>query len=194
MKQIFDTIEQVLLNHQTVGIFVSGGLDSAILSKLVLETKQKLNLNTTLTFYTVPRHDDSRLHAMRVLNYLLQHYTFKIVGNPDLLHSQQVVSGIKQVLLTDETEIILLGDTTNPIELPDGPDRIRSNHKKVIQPFFNFTKKDIVKMAIEHEYFDLFNLTHTCTESKLLRCNTCWQCRERAWAFKENNFIDTGTM
>lgn len=36
--------------------------------------------------------------------------------------------------------------------------------------------------------------TDTCTGSKNLRCNQCWQCCERSWAFAKNNLIDTGKM
>jgi 7-cyano-7-deazaguanine synthase in queuosine biosynthesis len=84
----------------------------------------------------------------------------------------------------------LLGDTSNPPDLPDGPKRKQSYDDKFLQPMFDWTKKDTVALAIELGLTDLMKISHSCTERKISRCGHCWQCRERAWAFDQNQYID----
>jgi len=194
MNSIIEDIESIIQTHNTIGVFISGGLDSAILAKLLLDTKQKLNTTNKIVFYTVPRTDDSFTHARRILKFIGHDNTISQVGNHKTHHSRQVLSGIIEALEDDSVNIFLLGDTSNPVALPEGPIRIKSDNIRVHQPFFDYTKDEVIQLAIDLEYTELFNQTHTCTESKTLRCSNCWQCRERAWAFTKLNYIDTGTM
>lgn len=194
MKSVIDDIESLVAINRRIGLFVSGGLDSAVLAKLVLDTRDKLSSNNDIVFFTVPRTDDSYIHASRVVENLSAGSAIISVGNANLHHSKQVLSGVLEALSTDSVDILLLGDTKNPIDLPDGPVRIRSKNPKVFQPFFNRHKNEIISLAIDLGYTDLFKITHTCTESKNLRCSRCWQCKERAWGFSQVNYADPGTM
>jgi len=175
---------------------ISGGFDSGLMLYLCCLIKQQENLSTTFVVFTVPRHDDSISHANRIVDWINKKFDNSLeiftVGDPNLHHSQQVYSGVKDAYGC--CEYIVLSDTTNPAHLLNGPFRSRSNQLDVIHPFFNLTKKDTVALAIELELTDLMILSHTCTESVLLRCGKCWQCQERAWGFSENNYIDPGTM
>jgi len=120
-----------------------------------------------------------------------------IVGNPDLHHSIQVMSGTTAVW--NKFDHLLYGETINPPHLLDGPARSPVNTTvlrptKVIRPFMRACKDNVVRLAIELELYELMEISHTCTASKALRCTFCWQCRERAWAFEVNNYKDPGTM
>jgi 7-cyano-7-deazaguanine synthase len=59
---------------------------------------------------------------------------------------------------------------------------------KVISPFLNLTKADIVKIGIELKA--PFHLTRTCYSDKEEACGKCGSCRERLEAFELNNFTD----
>lgn len=185
-----------ILNGNKVGFFISGGFDSAVLLYTACQIVDSEKLNSEIIIYTVDRPDGSVLHSERVVNYMRDKFKLelpiRIVGNGKLHHSLQVVSGI--IPATLETDYVLLGDTQNPAHLLDGPVRTPSIIPKIIQPFFQLTKKETVALMIELGFTDAMTLTASCTESILLKCNECWQCRERVWAFAENKIKDLGTM
>lgn len=214
MRNIITDLEGLLEKYQSIGLLVSGGLDSTLLAYLLYDIKSKKNLTNTFQFFVVPRPDDSVLHVNRIVDYIGNHFnvptTIHVVGTGDLHHSKQVTSGIKDAIENYDCDIFLSSITTNPPEkLPnyaygtflepdgtpyDGPTRIKSWHPKLIDPFWDYTKEDTVRIIKDYNLVDIMNLTHTCTGSKSTRCNKCWQCCERSWAFNKNNFVDTGTM
>ena len=195
-KIIHDILFPILNNGRKIGIFCSGGFDSTLLLFLCLKIIKENNLNTNLQIFTVPRHDDSIIHAQRVVDYMNKLYNIKLsilaVGDPNVEHFKQVSSGFK--LAFEYCDQILLGDTATPDEIPNGPNRIRSMSALFAQPFIDYTKRYIVELANQIGFIDCQTISHTCTESLTIRCNKCWQCQERAWAFKINNYVDLGNM
>jgi hypothetical protein len=186
----------LLSSDKKLGYFISGGLDSALLLYCSLLLCQEKSLDPYIKIFTVPRYDNSVQHSNTIKKWLNEKFNknleTEILGDPDLHHSQQVISGL--LLAESKVDILILGDTTNPDTLSNGPSRIKSLRNNIIQPLFSWTKKDTVSLAIKLEVTDLMVISHTCTESIDLRCGSCWQCKERAWAFKENSFIDPGKM
>jgi len=199
-KQIISNIELTVLNYKIIGLLVSGGFDSTLVSYLVHDARARLNTDNIFEYFTVPRYDDSVIHANRIIDFIDDKFNMApsikhIVGDPDLHHSKQVMSGVRDVLNKYEyINVLLAGENVTPAELPDGPLRGKSNHPKLYQPFYEYTKGVLVQLAIDMDLIDIIKITHTCTQSKMLRCNSCWQCRERAWAFRQCNYIDPGTM
>ena len=197
MREELEPILFQAMTNKKIGFFISGGFDSMVLLFFCCLLKKEHSLNTEFKIFTVPRYDDSEAHSNRVIDYISKKLNMKfdvnLVGNPDLHHSIQVFSGIRESLKLVDS--ILLGDTKNPEHLPNGPLRVKSTTKRVVQPFFQYTKKDTVELAIKLDIIkEISSLSHTCTQSNLLRCNQCWQCRERAWGFSQNNYTDIGTM
>lgn len=195
-NQLKETLLPLLNTNKRYGFFTSGGFDSTLLLYCSLKLKHEHNLPSTIICYTVPRTDDSIIHSQRIIGWLNSIFNISlsniIVGNPKLHHSQQVSSGLLQA--KKSSDMIVLGDTTNPPHLIDGPVRIQSTDPNIIQPFINWTKKDTVALSNDLIIPEIMTITHTCTESKLLRCNNCWQCKERAWGFAQNDIVDIGTM
>ena len=215
MRNILTDVEEILDRYQKIGLLVSGGLDSSLLAYLLHDIKYKTNRTNTFEFFVVPRPDDSVVHVNRVVDYIDRYFnqpksTINIVGSGDLHHSKQVTSGIREAIFNYDCDIYLSSITTNPpVPLPNykydtflepdgtpynGPVRKKSYHPKLIDVFWDYTKKDTVKIVKDYDLVEIMELTHTCTGSKSTRCNACWQCCERAWAFAENDFIDKGTM
>jgi hypothetical protein len=220
MNTILSDIENIIKNHKTIGIAVSGGLDSTLLAYLLTYTKYKLQSSAELKYFCVPRPDDSILHARRVVDYIDRWFnqppsTIYSVGQGDLHHSEQVKSGMREAIQTHNLDILVAGVTMNPESCnppeylpnyeygkftePDGtpyngPIRVKPQNPKFINPFWNVTKEETVALMKEMQLTEIPNITHTCTGSKSKRCGVCWQCCERAWAFAKNDLIDTGTM
>lgn len=201
MNKTLVEINHVLTKRPYVGFFASGGFDSTILLYTASLVISKTTHNKEVTVYTVPRFDDSVVHVKRVLSWLKLKfpeitYTTKLTGDPNVHHSQQVASGISQVLEGDKEILLILADTDIPKELiENSPIRIKTKYRQIWQPFINYTKNFTIQLAKELNVLnEVAQISHTCTESKSLRCGKCWQCRERAWGFKSANLIDVGTM
>lgn len=215
MKNIYNDVQAILDKHQKIGVMVSGGLDSAVLTYLLLSLKK----DNTIELFVVPRPDDSHQHVLRVKAYLDNLFdvnlSVHVVGNGDVHHSKQVTTGIKEAVEQHDCDIYLTSTTKNPESLDppemlsgykygtflspegipyNGPKRVRSWHSKVFDVFWEYSKKDIVAIVKEKQLDGLASITHTCTASKTLRCGRCWQCCERAWAFEKNDYEDKGTM
>lgn len=196
-KQIEDILLPILDSDDTFGFFVSGGFDSGLLLYVACLIRETHKLNSTFKVYTVPKHEDSAIHASNIVAWINGHFNIKLqpvfVGDPNQHHSLQVISGIN--VARSQCKNLILGDTTNPDcmqDVPGAPRRQRTTTE--MQPFFEWTKKETVALAAELGLIELMQISHTCTESKSIRCAKCWQCNERAWGFRENNYTDPGTM
>ena len=179
------------------------------------DIKYKIKSDVVFKFFCVDRPDDSMAHARRIVDYIDKTFnqpTSEIykVGDGTLFHSEQVKSGMREAVQKYEFDILVAGVTKNPEEkLPgyeydtfldpdgtpyNGPIRVKPQNPKFINPFWDITKEETVKLIKELNLTEIPKITHTCTGSKSIRCGVCWQCCERAWAFAKNNFIDEGTM
>lgn len=195
LEKVLDSIHNNILTHDSIGLFISGGFDSSILAYIVFKYVHENNLNKKITIYVVPRHDDSLIHAERVCKSVSCNllYDFQIVGNPNLIHNLQVWSGISEA--SKNKDILYIADTKNPEAIPNGPNRPSSYAANQFHPFLNYNKTLTIQLAQHFNVLELISsISHTCTENPLMRCDKCWQCQERAWAFKFLDLQDVGTM
>ena len=179
-------IKEILIQHQTIGIFVSGGFDSALLLYLC----HLLKNNNTFVLFTVARENNSVFYSKRVVDWIDAKFNINskinFVGTSVVHHSVQVISGIKEAKKFP-IDVIILGDTKNPPELPGGPTRPKSNDSRILQPFFEITKDYLIKEAITLGIQDLLDITGTCGRGLNPACQECWQCQEKTWALQKNN-------
>lgn len=200
MRSVIKEINGFVDANSDIGIFISGGYDSTVLAACIFKHITESGCQPKLTLFTVARYDDSSVHAARICDWLKVKYpavefVTKTVGNPDEHHSRQVLSGIMESIKDTGIKIVL-GDTAVPPELNNehAPQRIRSKGPRVVQPFFDYDKTITITIAESLGLLDeISEVTHTCTESKDLRCGNCWQCQERAWAFAKLSIRDRGT-
>jgi 7-cyano-7-deazaguanine synthase in queuosine biosynthesis len=93
---------------------------------------------------------------------------------------------------------LFIGINQNPPDLdslPGAPQRAKySTNPRIIFPFVDLYKHNILEFMYDNNQEDLINITHSCTEQKYGRCNRCWQCTERSWAFKQLDKEDTGLL
>lgn len=176
------------------GVFLSGGMDSALLLYLVAK-----ETSSAIQPFTVAKHDGASFYVHPIVDWVSSNLNVEInspviIGNPNLPHQQIIGDALKRVIKHKLADVIYVGDNIYPEhELPHGPNRKKYIHPKVLYPLFNLTKVDIVKLYITHNIMDLLPLTHTCTEQAIGRCNVCWQCKERAWAFQKCGLQDLTT-
>lgn len=179
------------------GLLLSGGLDSAVLLYLLIRDFPNIDLQP----FTIPKHDGSALYADPIIDHFNEKFNLHIpssifVGNPDAHHTMQSTTAIIEIFKKHHCDFLFMGVNTNPAELNDldgAPKRkLESPNPRLIYPFAYMTKDAILKIMFDNNQEDLAEITHSCTEQKVGRCNKCWQCTERAWAFTKLNKIDKG--
>lgn len=186
-----------LRTDKQYGIMLSGGLDSAVLLSLILLENKDIKIQP----FTIPKHDGALLYINAIIAHInalcqVQLPETIVVGNQNLAHNEQGPSAVREIKQKYAVDYLFFGSNRNPpVELEGtNPIRIKPPSDSILCPFFDLYKTDIVNLAVKHNLQDLFNITHSCTEQQTSRCNQCWQCRERAWAFNELNLQDTGTL
>jgi hypothetical protein len=191
------------------GIMLSGGLDSAVLLYFILLDAKQKNLTLDITPFTIIKYDESYKFVNLIIDYLNNlvgcsiPYT-TLIGNPDTRHDLHSINARKEIKnIKPKLDHLFSALNQNPPftlkcvkELGwTPPNRLTSNLSIFeITPFLDLYKTHIVDLADQYGLHHLFELTHSCTEKTNERCNVCFQCEERAWAFKELNLTDTGKI
>ena len=179
------------------GIMLSGGIDSAILFYLLIKEEPKIRLQP----FTIPKVDGAYLYADPLIDYFNNKFNLTIphtikVGDPTLHHTKQGESGYTDIRkFYKNIQIVFYAINAVPLELQDGrhPIRLMPGPTNLKLPFGNMYKDQILQIMYDEGQTDLIDLTHSCTERTVGRCNRCWQCGERSWAFNKLNKVDTGT-
>ena len=176
-----------------IGVMISGGMDSALLLYLVAQQHPQ-----KITTFTVPKHDGASLYVDDVVDWINEKLQLDIpysilTGNPDLPHSEILNNALPQI--EHLCDVFYLGGNIYPKDiLPGGPNRVRRKHPKMKQPFFHLFKTDLLQMYLDLDILELSRITHTCTEWSVGRCQQCWQCKERIWAFTTLGIEDLTTV
>jgi len=182
-----------------IGIFISGGLDSALLYFLLLrENKNRGNIHEIVPL-SILRKEGSRYFAKLVIAHIHACYNIPyqepvMVGDNTLPEEEQVKSGVYdafnlgfQVVYVGLIEQLLQHMVGwSPIPYSEGI-RFRT-------PFKKLDKSHIVDLIRHFNQEALFYITHSCSVKELGRCNVCNGCNERSWGFETSNMKDPGTI
>ena len=194
-----------------IGLFLSGGLDSALL--LELYAREKVNV----TPYYIDRKEPlAHLYhesALRIVdkvnqthNLNLELVDFEIPMDTDIMG--HLIKG--KEILGDKVECMIVGDnipppsdittgTTIPWRLPVSQ---QFDYPEWELPFLHLDKSYIIKLMLDLNCEWILDLSRTCAEDlsiydpelidQRLRCNICYCCVEREWAFNILGKTDTG--
>ena len=181
------------------GILLSGGIDSAILLALLIKENPEIKIQP----FTISKTDGAALYADPVINHINKKFNTSVpatifVGDPTAHHRAQSTTAVLDIFRNYSVDYLFNGINQNPPELdklPGAPLRDkRSTSPRILLPFVNMYKTDILKIMYDNNFTDLIDITHSCTEQRIGRCCVCWQCTERAWSFNKINKLDTGTL
>lgn len=190
-------------NSKRIGIMLSGGSDSAILTyMLCLENLSKDQLHELVPF-TVPRSDGAWDHVGPIISMINDMITPKghhplqspiMVGDATLHHSQQAKSGELDAWKNHGVDHIFYGSQSTPsipikAENPARPDRI--HYVGVTCPFALVDKRHTLDLYRRLDAMPLLKITHSCTQMTRGCCGWCFNCEERRWAAEALGIVDS---
>lgn len=187
------TLEITLPLGKQVGVFISGGIDSALLYYLLVKENQ--NHSHNIQPLIIARKEGSRYFARPIIeriNQLLNiNVAVKRVGNTSLPEIQQVTSAVEQAFRLLHIEEIFVGLIHNRPEHTIGFDPIPVPEMAGLHtPFRHLEKSHIIDIYYQLGIQYLLEYTHSCDQSETTQCGTCNGCRERGWGFAELSQTD----
>ena len=201
-----DSFELKIPENRSIGIMLSSGADSAILLYLMcLEIKY---------IFTVPKTDGAELHSAGIVNWinqkldinLPQPIIFGAENVQELHHSKQISESVRAVFVKhdptlEDLHVFLADQRAVPQPWPFEstiavePFRVSENpYPEIISlPFNHLYKTHTIDLHFMFNTERLLELSHSCTANTVGRCNRCYHCNERQWAFDQLGKIDPGT-
>jgi|688.fasta_scaffold487036_2 7-cyano-7-deazaguanine synthase in queuosine biosynthesis len=182
-----------------IGIMFSGGFDSSLLLYILAKEKRH---DQELISFTVPNNiTQADVHAKRIVSWITDRtntsITFNIIGDGSAPHKELVMSPSREIIKQKLVDKLYSGVNQNPpieFQIP-GPERRNPNISvpdHIGLPFISLYKTHILELYQHLDILELANITFSCTEQPENRCNKCFQCMERNWAYQTLNLTDHG--
>jgi 7-cyano-7-deazaguanine synthase in queuosine biosynthesis len=182
-----------------LAVFVSGGVDSAILYYLLLLENRNLGNIHEIQPLMVQRKEGSKYFANIVVAHVRDHFnlapaTATIVGNNTLPEEEQVKSGVLESYLRG-FDIAYTGLIQQlPQHMVNWEPIPYKQTPKFKAPFADLDKSHIIELCVQLDQTALFYLTHSCSAHEISRCRNCNGCNERSWGFDQLGIKDPGTI
>jgi hypothetical protein len=188
------TLSFTLPDAKKIGVFVSGGIDSALLYYLLLLEKQKINHDCDIVPLVIFRKEGSKRFAPPIIEKINRMVgvdkTFKRLGNTTLPEPEQVTSAVKQAFQLLKIEVVFVGVISNRPEHQIGFDLIPVPDSELVKtPLNNLEKSHIIDLYNQLGIASLLDMTFSCDQSDNTACGTCNGCRERAWGFEQSGHL-----
>ena len=185
-------------NYDSIGVYLSGGIDSVALLILILtELKSTGNLDKLpITCYTVNKRDFSTDIAPKIVKLLEDKFDTSIShinDMPNLSGSMDNVT-IKTFIdnfIKNRNRLFFVGiNKMPPKELVSFKYTLKVNYGNVkdriiyYSPFMFLHKPQILDIFYKLNCEDIIPYTYSCTVQPNIPCNNCYACEERSWGFK----------
>ena len=194
----------------TIGIWMSGGADSSMLSYLLAKKIKEENLNIKIQPLSVRRgRPNNPIYAGNVIDFIEEELNIKmnehIIYFPDKTdeHQREIKefwdrddenfkNGLFQILYSGITRNPPIDDKTIPLnkersrdEDADRPLKTENGIRCYINPFFDIHKKQLAKLYSEYNLVDtLFPITYSCEGTAELTKTHTQHC-EKCWWCQE---------
>lgn len=171
---------------------MSGGLDSSILAAITRKEHKVIG-------YSYEQISNNKIFAKKICSILdIEYRSFDTFP---LVKKRSGIYAANKALEQNKVDFVYIGVTKNPsipiLHDADIPTRIIEGEKvdsRIKTPFGKMYKNEVLKIGLEHvpEINEIIKYSHTCCVTKGKRCNKCFNCQERAWAFNQLKMVDHG--
>lgn len=200
-KGIFKLFGNKIQTIKNIGVFLSGGLDSAALLCLIISELQRIQEidNFKIYCFTVDKGEGQVEYAVNVINEVKRIFSVELehvmvpnegfTNRPGRIgqdtykkiaeHTEQIVfyQGINNV---PPSEIVTFSSSFEGYNVNETS---QLQNKTLLFPFLNLHKPHILDILYQLKCESIIQYTQTCTERSAGRCGSCYWCEERAWGF-----------
>ena len=194
IKLYDDTIFNFIIpNVKKIGIFMSGGIDSAtLLSAIITEIG---NRDIPICAYTTFKHTREQDYTPRILKLINSHFNSNVQHVNNLPNAKEFLDrGIadpqNMLNVYNEHNGNILIYTANNNQALETVGKFRYDlgmkytaQPNICSPFLDMKKPQIIDIMYKLKVDFLLPYTHTCAKIPVGNCNNCYSCEERAWAF-----------
>jgi hypothetical protein len=190
-----------------VGIFMSGGLDSAaMLSLIITELKNTERLETIpITAFTVEKPTGETLYSTRILDLFRKEFSVDInhVNNIENSKEANLKSRMDHYVILKTCRnfnglIYLSGNNMPPSSIKQftkGSLGFKYSVSSLYQlPFLDLLKPQMIDILYKLKLEFVIPYTHSCSCQFVGRCDSCYSCEERAWGFEQLGLPDPETI
>jgi 7-cyano-7-deazaguanine synthase in queuosine biosynthesis len=169
------------LRDRKVSLLFSGGVESTLLLYLLMKDNIKFDA------HIIDRFNNPLNKATRVFNYIkkITNSTGELttLNFPKLPQHLEIINVTSY--LSKNYDIILWGINKYPSDTDIRPAYTYDfrSLNKVVYPFEDLDKSQILKMYYDLGIDDILPFTHSCGSNNLTPCSVCFNCRERIWAY-----------
>ena len=182
-----------------IAVFVSGGLDSAIMYFLLLQANKQTDWKHKIFPFVARRNEGSRYFANLVVAQVRDFYNLKyrepqVVGDSSLPDHLQVKSGVWSALEKNMQQVYIGAINQLPQHAVDWDPIPLYDDPQIQYPFKSLNKNHVVDLIVKLKQEHLFYITHSCSINEIGRCRKCNGCNERSWAFDQLGIVDPGML
>lgn len=197
------TIKIVLPKSGRIGILTSGGIDSSVMLAAILMTRKIENPDLPFIALNVKRGFGTERFSRAMISKMEEHLDMEIpfehISLPeDTPHHECLTTPIVPLLNLGIITKVFSADTSNPANFvhEQAPNRTPARDQFKFSrwglPFLNCDKSHVVSLMHQLDLGFVELMSHTCFAQDEYRCKVCFQCEERAWAYKTLNLTDHG--
>ncbi len=186
-----------------IGLYLSGGLDSAALLCLILTELKSINkLSTPITCFTVNKSDCFNQYSIQVLEQIQKHFNIDHIEHV-IFDNDQVTdkwlnprneigpNAIKYVANYHKNMTVYMACNrmapeeyvtyTYPMLTDHGYNK---NNVYYNSPFLFLHKPQMLDIFFKLEVEHIIKYCHSCVLQEVEKCGICYSCEERAWGFE----------
>ena len=196
--------------YYNIGLYLSGGLDSAALLCLILAELREIGKldSVPITCFTVNKNDGLTFYSNQVIKRIEEKYDVSIehinnIANDDNQSSLGNIgpTAIKFVTTYHSGMVVYMAHNRM------APDNIRPFNQRLLidygmstsnswylSPFLFLHKPQILDIFYKLDCDEIIPYTHSCNVLKEGACGECYSCAERKWGFDSLGKTDPGTI
>lgn len=178
-----------------IGVLLSGGLDStALLCMIISELQATKRIDkVSITAFTLVKGDGGPYYAARMLEKIKAHFGVEIEHVNNVANDEFATGRVGRgawLYIQKQNPTMLFYQGVNrqaPADIKEFNNALAVNYREdtfnMKSPFLDMLKPQILDIYYQLECEELIPYSHSCTETPVDRCDECYACEERQWAF-----------
>lgn len=186
-----------------IGILTSGGIDSSVMLATILMTRKIENPDLPFVALNVKRGFGTERFTRVMIDKMEDYFDVQIPIQhldiaADVPHFKCLTNPAVPLLDNGDVTKVFSADTSNPVGFvhEQAPNRTpvadQFKYQRWGLPFLHCDKSHVVALMHKMNFTFIETLSHTCFAQDEYRCRVCFQCEERAWAYKTLSLTDHG--